>query len=58
MKANDPAVKWVEEPQLGLAGKMYLPLFVQGLITTATRICSARRSRSAFPKSGRRSAIR
>ena len=34
MKPNDPAVKWVEEPQLGLAGKMYLPLFLQGLTTT------------------------
>ena len=34
MKATDPAVKWIEEPKLGLAGKLYLPLFVQGLTTT------------------------
>ena len=35
MKPNDPAIKWIEEPKLGLAGKMYVPLFVQGLTTTA-----------------------
>lgn len=34
MREDDPAIKWVEEPQLGLAGKMYLPMFVQGLTTT------------------------
>ena len=34
MKPNNPAVKWVEDPQLGLSGRMYLPLFVQGLTTT------------------------
>lgn len=33
MQANDPNIRWVEEPQLGLAGRMYLPLFVQGLTT-------------------------
>ena len=33
MKADDPNVMWLEEPKLGLAGKMYLPLFVQGLTT-------------------------
>jgi NADH-quinone oxidoreductase subunit I len=40
MKANDPSVKWIEEPKLGLAGKMYLPLFVQGLTTTARHLVS------------------
>ena len=34
MKNDDPEIKWIEEPKLGLAGKMYLPLFVQGLTTT------------------------
>src|SRR5262245_33728657 len=34
MVENDPAIKWVSEPQLGLAGRMYLPMFVQGLSTT------------------------
>ena len=33
MQANDPNIRWVEEPQLGLTGRMYLPLFVQGLTT-------------------------
>ena len=40
MKPNDPAIKWIEEPKLGLAGKMYLPLFVQGLTTTARHLFS------------------
>lgn len=34
MREDDPNIKWVPEPQLGLAGKMYLPMFVQGLTTT------------------------
>jgi NADH-quinone oxidoreductase subunit I len=38
MQPNDPAVKWIEEPKLGLAGKMYVPLFVQGLTTTARHL--------------------
>ncbi|MGE0759895.1 MAG: NADH-quinone oxidoreductase subunit I [Pirellulaceae bacterium] len=33
MKADDPNITWVEEPQLGLTGKMYLPIFAQGLTT-------------------------
>ena len=38
MKPNDPKIKWIEEPKLGLAGKMYLPLFVQGLTTTTRHL--------------------
>ena len=34
MQADDPDIKWVEEPQLGLSGKMYAPMFLQGLTTT------------------------
>ena len=34
MTPDDPDIKWVEEPQLGLGGKMYMPMFVQGLATT------------------------
>ncbi len=34
MQADDPNVKWVEEPRLGLSGRMYLPMFAQGLTTT------------------------
>ena len=40
MKADDPNIRWIEEPKLGLAGKMYLPLFVQGLTTTAKHLLS------------------
>jgi len=34
MVEDDPAIKWIAEPQLGLSGRMYLPMFVQGLSTT------------------------
>ena len=34
MKRDDPKINWVEEPQLGLAGKMYLPLVTEGMSTT------------------------
>ncbi len=34
MQADDPNIKWVEEPRLGLSGNMYVPMFVQGLTTT------------------------
>ena len=40
MKPNDPAIKWIEEPKLGLSGRMYLPLFVQGLTTTVKHLFS------------------
>ena len=35
MKADDPNIKWVDEPKLGLAGRMYLPLIFGGLTTTS-----------------------
>ena len=35
MRADDPNIKWVEEPKLGLAGRMYLPMITGGLTTTA-----------------------
>jgi NADH-quinone oxidoreductase subunit I len=38
MKPDDPAIKWVQEPRLGLTGSMYLPLFFQGLTTTAKHL--------------------
>ncbi|MDP6445287.1 MAG: NADH-quinone oxidoreductase subunit I [Pirellulaceae bacterium] len=34
MREDDPQIKWVAEPELGLGGKMYLPMFAQGLATT------------------------
>jgi len=34
VQEDDPDIKWVEEPQLGLGGRMYMPMFVQGLATT------------------------
>src|SRR6186713_2661021 len=40
MKSDDPDITWVEEPKLGLTGRMYLPLLVQGLTTTARHLVS------------------
>jgi len=40
MKPDDKDIKWVEEPKLGLAGRMYLPLFLQGLTTTGRHLTS------------------
>ncbi|MCC7086708.1 MAG: NADH-quinone oxidoreductase subunit I [Pirellulales bacterium] len=34
MSGTNPNIRWLEEPKLGLSGRMYLPLFVQGLTTT------------------------
>lgn len=34
MKSDDKSIKWVEEPQLGFAGRMYLTPFFDGLTTT------------------------
>ncbi|HVX13189.1 MAG TPA: NADH-quinone oxidoreductase subunit I [Pirellulales bacterium] len=38
MKPDDPNIQWIDEPKLGLAGKMYLPLFVQGFATTTRHL--------------------
>ncbi len=38
MKHDDPSITWLSEPKLGLAGKMYLPLIIGGLTTTARHL--------------------
>ena len=38
MRPDDPDIKWVEEPKLGLGGKMYMSMFVQGLATTVKHL--------------------
>jgi len=35
MKTDDKAIRWIEEPKLGLTGKMYLTPLIDGLTTTA-----------------------
>lgn len=40
MQLNDTRIKWVDEPQLGWAGRMYLPLVFGGLTTTARHLVS------------------
>jgi NADH-quinone oxidoreductase subunit I len=41
MQANDKNIKWVEEPKLGLTGRMYLPLVAQGLTTVMKHVARA-----------------
>ncbi len=50
MQANDPNINWIEEPRLGLTGRMYLPLLLQGLTTTARHLVSPKITVS-FPES-------
>jgi NADH-quinone oxidoreductase subunit I len=38
MKPDDPDITWVDEPQLGLSGKLYLPMFAEGLSTTVRHL--------------------
>ena len=40
MQPNDPNITWLEEPQLGWAGRMYLPLFLDGLKITSKHAVS------------------
>jgi len=49
MLENDANIAWIEEPQLGLTGKMYLPLFAQGLTTTIKHLFSPKLTVS-FPE--------
>jgi NADH-quinone oxidoreductase subunit I len=43
MKPDDPDIRWVEEPQLGLSGKLYLPMFADGLSTTVRHLTNSLR---------------
>lgn len=49
MKPDDPSITWVEPPELGLTGKSYLPLFVQGLTTTLRHLFSPKKT-VAYPE--------
>jgi len=40
MKPDDAAIRWVKEPKLGLLGKSYLLLFLQGMATTLRHLFS------------------
>jgi len=46
MKAEDPDIKWCERPKLGLAERMYLPLFVDGLTTTVKHLVGPKFTKS------------
>jgi NADH-quinone oxidoreductase subunit I len=49
MKPDDPSIKWLREPSLGLSGRMYLPLVIQGLTTTTRHLLSKKQTVS-FPE--------
>jgi NADH-quinone oxidoreductase subunit I len=49
MKTDDPQIRWIEEPKLGLAGRMYLPLILDGLTTTTKHLFGPKRTVS-FPE--------
>jgi NADH-quinone oxidoreductase subunit I len=38
MKPDDPKIKWVQEPQLGLTGRLYLTPVIDGLTTTVKHL--------------------
>lgn len=38
MKPEDKDIEWIDEPDLGLTGKSYLPLLVGGLTTTVKHL--------------------
>jgi NADH-quinone oxidoreductase subunit I len=40
MKPDDPDILWVEEPKLGLSGRLFLPIIAQGLTTTTRHLFS------------------
>ena len=40
MKSDDRRIKWIQEPKLGLSGKTYVPLFLEGLTTTFRHMIS------------------
>jgi NADH-quinone oxidoreductase subunit I len=44
MQANDKNIRWVTSPELGMAGKSYLLLFVQGLATTMRHLLSRKKT--------------
>jgi len=44
MKPDDPRVRWIEEPRLGPAGRVYLPLLTEGLATTLRHLLSRKKT--------------
>lgn len=49
MKPDDPNIAWLEAPRLGLADRMYLPLFFEGLTTTSRHLVGPKMTVS-FPE--------
>jgi NADH-quinone oxidoreductase subunit I len=44
MNSDDKNIEWIEEPELGMAGRSYLMLFVQGLTTTLRHLFSRKKT--------------
>lgn len=44
MKSDDPNIRWIEDPELGLAERSYVPLFVQGMTTTLKHLLGPKKT--------------
>ena len=44
MRADDPNIRWIEDPELGLAERSYVPLFVQGMTTTVRHLLGSKKT--------------
>jgi NADH-quinone oxidoreductase subunit I len=49
MKPDDKQIRWTQQPELGMTGRSYLPLFVKGLTTTLRHLFS-RKKTVEFPE--------
>ena len=49
MQADDKDLRWIEPPDLGLAGRSYLPLFAEGVATTLRHLVG-RKKTVQFPE--------
>src|SRR3972149_4501174 len=49
MNVDDRQIRWVKPPDMGLTGRSYLPLFVEGLTTTLRHLFS-RKKTVQFPE--------
>ena len=50
MNADDKNIQWVPEPELGMSGRTYLPLFVQGLTTTIKHLLRPKTTTVEYPE--------
>jgi NADH-quinone oxidoreductase subunit I len=47
MQPDDKDIRWIERPELGLAGRSYLPLFIQGMVTTLRHLVGPKKTQQS-----------